>query len=67
MLHKQFEDELLHLEQIVPFLKSGSALGLPYWRGRIDALSPHQRLLPDGKRRVTRLLRQFDEIERPQA
>jgi hypothetical protein len=64
MLLKQFEDDLRHLEQIVPFLASDSPLGLPYWRRRIASLSPFQRLLPDGESRVTRLLKRFDEIER---
>jgi hypothetical protein len=65
MLHNQFESELTHLEHIVPFLAPGSALGLPYWRHRLISLSAHQRLLPDGKTRVTRLLTLFDGIERP--
>lgn len=64
MRHNQFENELMHLEQIVPFLAPGSPLGLSYWRLRVTSLSVHQRLLPDGKTRVTRLLRLFDEIER---
>lgn len=64
MLHSQFESELTHLEHIVPFLAPGSALGLPYWRHRLVLLSAHQRVLPDGKTRVTRLLTLFDGIER---
>jgi hypothetical protein len=64
MLHNQFEDDLMHLELIVPFLAPGSPLGLSYWRSRVTSLSAHQRLLPDGKARVTRLLMLFDAIER---
>jgi hypothetical protein len=64
MLHTQFEDELTHLEQIVPFLVPSSPLGIPYWRRRVTSLSAHQRLLADGKTRVTRLLKLFDEIGR---
>ena len=60
MLHNQFEDDLKHLEQIVPLLASGSPLGLPYWRRRIASLSAHQDLLPNGKSRVTRLLQLFN-------
>lgn len=63
MLHNQFEDDLTHLEQIVPFLAAGSPLGLSYWRRRVTSLSAHQRLIPDGKTRVTRLLLLFDSIE----
>jgi hypothetical protein len=64
MLHNQFEVELTHLEQIIPLLAPGSPLGLRYWRRRIISLSAHQRLLPDGRTRVARLLVLFDEIER---
>ncbi|CAB3772590.1 hypothetical protein [Paraburkholderia humisilvae] len=64
MLHNQFEDELRHLERIIPFLVRGGPLGPEYWRHRILSLSAHQRLLPNGKTRVARLLTLFDEIER---
>jgi hypothetical protein len=64
MLHYQFENELKHLEQITSRLVRGSPLGIPYWRRRVTALSMHQRLVPDGASRVTRLLRLFDQIER---
>ena len=64
MLHYQFEDELNHLEQITPRLVCGSPLGISYWRHRVTALSVHQRLVPDGASRVTRLLGLFDQIER---
>jgi hypothetical protein len=67
MLHNQFEGELRHLEQVIPLLAPGSPLGLGYWRRRIMALSAHQRLLPDGKTRVARLLELFDGIERRSA
>jgi hypothetical protein len=64
MLHTQFEDELAHLEYVVPLLAPDSPLGLRYWRRRIVSLSAHQRLLSDGGTRVARLLMLFDEIER---
>ncbi|WP_367842362.1 hypothetical protein [Paraburkholderia sp. DGU8] len=64
MLHHQFEDELKHLEQITPRLVRGSPLGIRYWRRRVTALSMHQRLVPDGASRVTRLLGLFDQLER---
>jgi hypothetical protein len=67
MLHNQFEDELAHLEYVIPLLASDSPLGLRYWRRRITSLCAHQRLLSDGKTRVDRLLMLFDEIERPSA
>ncbi|MFC0572220.1 hypothetical protein [Paraburkholderia solisilvae] len=64
MLHNQFEDELAHLEYVVPLLAPDIPLGLRYWHRRIISLSAHQRLLSDGKTRVARLLMLFDEIER---
>jgi hypothetical protein len=64
MLRDQFERDLAHLEQIVPFLIQDSALGMPYWRRRVTSLSIHQSLLPDGAKRVKRLLGVFDEVER---
>ncbi|MGF6902189.1 hypothetical protein P3T22_003466 [Paraburkholderia sp. GAS348] len=64
MLHHQFEEDLTHLERIIPLLIPGSPLGLSYWRRRITSLSTHQRLVPDGRTRVSRLLRLFDKIER---
>jgi hypothetical protein len=64
VLHYQFEDELKHLEQIMSRLVRGSPLGMPYWRRRVMALAMHQRLVPDGASRVTRLLGLFDQIER---
>jgi hypothetical protein len=67
MLHNQFEDELTHLEYVIPLLVPDSPLGLPYWRRRIVSLSAHQRLLSDGKIRVDRLLMLVDEIGRPLA
>jgi hypothetical protein len=64
MSRYQFEADLRHLEQIIPLLLSGSPLALSYWRRRVASLSTEQNLLPDGSRRVTRLLREFDEVER---
>lgn len=64
MSRDQFERDLTHLEQIVPFLLQDSALGMPYWRRRVASLSRHQSLLPDGAKRVKRLLGVFDEMER---
>jgi hypothetical protein len=63
MLHNQFEDDLIHLEQIVPLLASGSPLGLSYWRRRIASLSAHQDVLPKGKTRVIRLFRLSSKLE----
>jgi hypothetical protein len=59
----QFEKDLTHLEQVIPLLVRGNALGLPYWRRRITSLSMHQDLIPDGIKRVARLVRLFDQIE----
>jgi hypothetical protein len=60
----QFEKDLVHLERIIPLLVDGNPLALSYWRNRISSLSAQQNLLPDGTRRVTRLLDVFDEVER---
>ena len=64
MARYQFEGDLTHLERIIPLLVHGNPLALAYWRRRISSLSPQQSLLPDGTRRVTRLLNVFDEVER---
>jgi hypothetical protein len=64
MSRYQFETDLTHLEQIIPLLTRGNPFALSYWRCRVSSLSPQQSLLPDGKRRVTRLLHLFDEVER---
>jgi hypothetical protein len=63
MSRYQFEGDLTHLERIVPLLVHGSPLALAYWRRRVLSLSPQQGLLPDGTRRVTRLLNVFDQVE----
>jgi hypothetical protein len=64
MSRYQFERDLTHLEQIIPLLVRGNPLALAYWRRRVTSLSTQQGLLPDGTRRVTRLLKAFDEVER---
>lgn len=63
MQHQQFEQDLTHLELIIPLLARGNPLALPYWRRRIVSLSACQHLVPDGARRVTRLLALFNDIE----
>ena len=64
MSRYQFEGDLTHLERIIPLLVHGNPLALSYWRRRVSSLSPQQGLLPDGTRRVIRLLNIFDEVER---
>jgi hypothetical protein len=64
MSRDQFERDLTHLERIIPLLVHGNPLALSYWRDRVTSLSTQQGLLPDGTRRVTRLLNVFDEVER---
>ncbi|ABE29168.1 hypothetical protein Bxe_A3830 [Paraburkholderia xenovorans LB400] len=61
--HHQLEQDLAHLEHIFPQLVANSALGLGYWRQRITALETEQGSLPDGARRVTRLLSMIDQID----
>jgi len=65
--HQQLEDDLAHLERIVPQLVTDSPLGLVYWRGRIEALEAVQALLPDAARRVARLLIMFNRIDKRSA
>jgi hypothetical protein len=65
--HHQFEDDLAHLERIIPQLAADGPFGLAYWRGRIAALEAVQASLPNGARRVTRLLIAFKRIEKRSA
>jgi hypothetical protein len=60
----EFAKDLAHLEYVLPLLKHGNPLSLPYWRQRVVALEAQQALLPDGRTRVARLLRLFNEFER---
>jgi len=64
MSRYQFEGDLAHLERIIPLLVHGNPLALAYWQRRVSSLSQQQSLLPDGTRRVTRLLNVFNEVER---
>lgn len=67
MQHQQFEQDLTHLELIIPLLARGNPLALRYWRRRIVSLSAWQHLVPDGGKRVTRLLALFNDIEQAMA
>ena len=60
----EFARDLAHLEYVVPLLERGNPLSLPYWRNRVTALEAQQSLLPDGTKRVARLLKLFTEFER---
>ena len=60
----EFAKDLTHLEYVVPLLERGNPLSLPYWRQRVTALQSQQALLPDGTKRVARLLKFFNEFER---
>jgi hypothetical protein len=62
--HHQLEKDLTHLERVVPQLVADSALGLVYWHRRIAVLKTEQTLLPDGARRVMRLLSILDQIKK---
>lgn len=59
-----FAKDLAHLEYVLPLLELGNPLPLPYWRQRVTALEAQQALLPDGAKRVARLLKLFNEFER---
>ena len=56
--------DLAHLEYVLPLLDRGNPLSLAYWRQRVAALETQQALLPDGARRVARLLKLVNEFER---
>jgi hypothetical protein len=60
----EFANDLAHLEYVLPLLERGNPLSLAYWRQRVAALETQQALLPDGARRVARLLKLFNEFER---
>ncbi|CAE6767638.1 hypothetical protein R69927_06960 [Paraburkholderia domus] len=60
----EFAKDLAHLEYVLPLLERGNPLSLPYWRQRVTALEAQQTLLPDGTKRVARLLKLFNEFER---
>jgi hypothetical protein len=60
----EFAKDLAHLEYVLPLLERGDPLSLPYWRQRVTALEAQQTLLPDGTKRVARLLKLFNEFER---
>jgi hypothetical protein len=59
-----FASDLAHLEYVLPRLRRGNPLSLTYWRRRVTALEAQQTLLPDGAKRVARLLKLFNEFER---
>ncbi|SDG21651.1 hypothetical protein [Paraburkholderia phenazinium] len=60
----EFAKDLAHLEYVVPLLERGNPLSMSYWRQRVACLEAQQALLPDGKKRVARLLKLFNEFER---
>jgi hypothetical protein len=60
----EFSKDLAHLEYVLPLLERCNPLSLPYWRQRVTALEAQQALLPDGTKRVARLLKLFNEFER---
>lgn len=64
MAYLQFQQELKHLEYIVPRLARDSPLGLVYWASRVTSLSTHPGLCRNDTVRVTRLLKLFAAIER---
>ena len=55
--HHQLENDLTHLERIVPQRFSNTQQACVYWSERITALKAMQAILPNGALRVTRLLR----------
>jgi hypothetical protein len=64
MSYLQFQQELKHLEYVVPRLARDSPLGFVYWADRVMSLSTHPGLCQNDVARITRLLEQFATIER---
>jgi hypothetical protein len=60
--HHQLEKDLKHLERVIPHLVVTGPFELAYWRRRITALKSTQELLPEGTKRVTRLLSMLDKM-----
>jgi len=58
-----FAKDLSHLEYVLPRLEHGDPFSKAYWRSRVTSLVAQQDLLPDGTRRVTRLLKLLNEFE----
>lgn len=62
MNHRYIEGELLHLEQVFPYIANGP-LPVTYWFARLEVL----KLLPamrDQRRRLARLQDRLDAIAR---
>ncbi|RDK01037.1 hypothetical protein [Paraburkholderia lacunae] len=64
MSHHEFAKDLTHLEYVLPLIHRSNSLSVTYWRHRITSLVAQQALLPDGTKRVTRLLNLLNEFER---
>jgi hypothetical protein len=61
--HHQLENDLTHLERIVPRLIISTQHARVYWNGRITALKAVQAMLPNGALRVTRLLKLVEKLD----
>ena len=58
------DQELIHLEQVVPRLREIRGLPASWWRYRIDEISRHRDLTPSQRERLKRLAHIVDELDR---
>lgn len=58
------DQELVHLEQIVPRLREIRGLSASWWRCRIERISRQRDLTPSQRERLTRLAHIVDELDR---
>lgn len=63
MSHHQFENDLAHLERIMPRLFINTQQARVYWTNRVTSLKATQALLPNGAQRVKRLLALLAEFD----
>lgn len=54
MNHHQLEQEILHLEHVIPRISSADGIPLSYWRNRLKSVSDGA-LVPSQASRVRRL------------
>lgn len=63
MSHHHLEDDLAHLERVVPRLFINTQQARVYWTARITALKVTQTMVPNGAQRVKRLLILLDRFD----
>jgi len=63
MRRHMLENDLNHLEAVVPHLVLGCALGLLYWRRRVASLKLNDFLTPAIDRRIKLMLEKIDRAD----